>query len=262
MNDELVVTSPNDTASECFALVYNRSCDALFLSNVEAVIAVGSLTSEQYCHLASEFKKRYTETKAKMKHVVFVLEQTVYARCLSDIPESVPRYTIDDLHKQNESISGDLKIIVEALVASINNKFEKDDGYSRKNVKEPVVTSSTNTTGVGGTQKKRTKSGTRQSPPAPTKGHVHLALLALLQEDEKAKYKTAEELAEIVRKKYKTKKCSVSAVKATLAWQRDYDSSRRRVNAVLVEDADKLVDTNARHLNSLNDTCQDLDDQT
>jgi Arc/MetJ-type ribon-helix-helix transcriptional regulator len=132
VKNELTVTSPDEavadqSASECYALIYNSSSDSLLLRNVRAVIGVGSLTSEQYRYLDSEFKKRYTETKTEKMYVVFVLEQTPLAYCLSNIPENVPRYGIDYLSKQNEVIikqgevrNDHLKTITEVLVPVLN----------------------------------------------------------------------------------------------------------------------------------------------
>ena len=125
MNNELTVTSPDGTASECYALIYNHSSDALFLRNVEAVITIGLLTSEQCCCLDSEFRKRYTETETNKKCVRFVLEHSEYAHCLSNISEDVPRYTIDDIHKQNEVMFDVMSKILETL-ASIDKKIGQE----------------------------------------------------------------------------------------------------------------------------------------
>jgi len=146
MENELMTSIPDQSAEECYALVFDCDLDANVFENIRAVVAIGKLTHEQFCRLPREFERRYRKTGTKS--VSFVLEQTWYAFCLSaDISENIPRYRIEDLYKQNEVIikQNDAKFkqdeatfdvirkILEALT-SIDNKTVKEDDRRRKNV--------------------------------------------------------------------------------------------------------------------------------
>ena len=117
MNNEQVTASSVETASECFALVYDSKLAAITLTNVRAVISISKLTRDQYIWASDEFTKRYTGTK----HVDIVPEQVLHAHFSSGIPQSALCCTAEELRNQSEAHNY-LKLIAETL-HSIHNEI-------------------------------------------------------------------------------------------------------------------------------------------
>ena len=122
-----IETLSEETTRDCFALVFDSDIDRKISANVRAVVAIGKLTDEQYRRLPGEFTKRYTGTKC----VNFVLEGTLHARILSDIPKDVLCYTSDELSEQDKAPDY-LKMIFETLVA-IQDAIQENTAAVKEN---------------------------------------------------------------------------------------------------------------------------------
>jgi hypothetical protein len=111
IENELTATSPDETVSECYALVFDSDLDAKIFHDVKAVVAVGKLTDEQYKSICGVFMSQYTRSK----HVEFVLEGTLQARILSDIPSGVMYCVTDDVSELRKKLPKDKQWVVEII---------------------------------------------------------------------------------------------------------------------------------------------------